>query len=53
MMYADDLALAEQTDETGMHNRFDDWQRTLERKGLKVNINKTETLWYVPKYQKQ
>src|SRR6218665_3682002 len=37
------LALVEQT-ETGMQNRFDDWQRTLERKGLKVNINKTETM---------
>src|SRR6218665_1843395 len=43
MLYADDLALAEQT-ETGMQNRFGDWQRTLECKGLKVNINKTETM---------
>src|SRR6218665_3574284 len=43
MLYADDLALAEQT-EMGMQNRFDDWQRTLECKGLKVNINKTETM---------
>src|SRR6218665_2377001 len=43
MLYADDLALAEQT-ETGMQNRFGDWKRTLECKGLKVNINKTETI---------
>ena len=34
MLYADDLALEEQT-ETGMQNRFGDWQRTLECKGLK------------------
>src|SRR6218665_2966613 len=43
MLYADDLALEEQT-ETGMQNRFGDWQRTLECKGIKVNINKTETM---------
>ena len=27
-----------------MQNRFDDWQKTLESKGLKVNIKKTETM---------
>src|SRR6218665_1598822 len=43
MLYADDLALAEQT-ETGVQNGFGDWQRTLECKGIKVNINKTETM---------
>ena len=43
MLYADDLIVADE-EEAGIQTRFTDWQEALESKGLKININKTETM---------
>ena len=43
MLYVDDLIVADKED-AGIQTRFTDWYRALESKGLKININKTETV---------
>jgi len=39
----DDLIVAEESS-AKFQERFGEWQSTLESKGLKVNVNKTETI---------
>ena len=47
MLYADDLIIADILS-AKLQERFGEWQEALERKGPKVNVDKTETkLWCV------
>ena len=41
MLYADDLIIAD-ISSAKLQERFGEWQEALERKGLKVNADKTE-----------
>jgi len=43
MLYADDLIIAD-ISSAKLQERFGEWQEALERKGLKVNADKTETM---------
>jgi len=43
MLYADDLIIAA-ISSAKLQERFGEWQEALERKGLKVNADKTETI---------
>ena len=43
MLYADDLIIAD-VSSAKLQERFREWQEALERKGLKVNADKTETM---------
>jgi len=43
MLYADNLIIAA-ISSAKLQERFGEWQEALERKGLKVNANKTETM---------
>jgi len=49
MPYADDLIVVEES-YAKLRERFGEWQKALESKGLKVNMNKTgsRTLWIEP-----
>ena len=43
MLYADDLIIAADSS-AKLQERFGEWQKALERKGLKANADKTETM---------
>ncbi|XP_064122689.1 uncharacterized protein LOC135226939 [Macrobrachium nipponense] len=43
LLYADDLVITDENEED-LRRRAGEWQESLERGGLKVNVNKTEVL---------